>query len=82
MRQSFLLPLCAEVFFDGFKNGIGNVEMPASGPDLDCGFVGAVEVGASTDEKTVLFCKPLDVLFLAGGVGRVDRLDAVKVDFF
>ena len=47
MRQSFLLPLCAEVFFDGFKNGIGNVEMPASGPDLDCGFVGAVEVGAA-----------------------------------
>ena len=82
MRQSFLLPLCAEVFFDGFKNGIGNVEMPASGPDLDCGFVGAVEVGASTDEKTVLFCKQLDVLFLAGGVGRGDRLDAVKVDFF
>ena len=82
MRQSFLLPLCAEVFFDGFKNGIGNVEMPASGPDLDCGFVGAVEVRAAADEKPVLFCKPLDVLFLAGGLGRVDRLDAVKVDFF
>ncbi len=69
MRQSFLLPLCAEVFFDGFKNGIGNVEMPASGPDLDCGFVGAVEVRAAADEKPVLFCNPLDVLFLAGGVG-------------
>ena len=56
--------------------------MPASGPDLDCGFVGAVEVRAAADEKPVLFCNPLDVLFLAGGVGRGDRLDAVKVDFF
>ena len=56
--------------------------MPASGPDLDCGFVGAVEVRAAADEKPVLFCKPLDVLFLAGGVDLVDRLKKIKIYFF
>ena len=70
------------VFFDGVENGIGNVEMPAPGSDLNRGLVCPVEVGAAADEKPVLFCKPLDVLFLAGGVGRVDRLDAVEMDFF
>ena len=48
--------------------GRGHLYIPYSVLDLDCGFVGAVEVRAAADEKPVLFCKPLDVLFLAGGV--------------